>query len=797
MLLRIRTLLPLITSLLVCLVMAVSGYLVIDSYQQKQQALRFTQINRVSDHMLVSNGTWAIERGMSNAALRNAATAAPATREELTRLRTLADPALQAALADIAALAEMKVAQNEIVAVQQAHAEVVRLRARIDEALGQAADARPADVVDGAVPVFTRLIERVAHLRLMLETLTRSPASRIGQLVQLRHLGAELAEFAGRERARVAGIVTAQRKMTEQDFQILAQGRGHIMLAWEAIAILRARADTPPGLSGAINAVEKQYFGDYSDLRKAVLAAGVNGTYPVSGKEYFDRVTVAINAVLAMNAQMGMAASGAAEDEARDSSRQTLLAMLVFALGAMLALVGLWVAIVRIVRPITAMTQAMEKLAAGDLTVAVDGQKRGDEVGLMAQAVQVFKDNAIAKHQLEQQQEIAAQDAARERKHALMDMAEAIEKESRSAIAAIEVTTGNVGGAAHAMSAFAASVSTDSQSVAAASEEALVNAQTVSAAAEELSNSIGEITSQVSRASVVTRKAVESSEKAGETIRSLTEAVVRISEVTQLIGAIADQTNLLALNATIESARAGEAGRGFAVVASEVKNLASQTARSTADIDRQVNEIRAVTHAAVQAVQEIGADIQDIDAVSSAIAAAMEQQGAVTQEIARNVAQTADAAREVSSRIQHVSISANEVGQRAGDVSSAVDDVNVNISELRQMLVRIVRTSTEDANRRMAERFVVNLDCQITDARGVSVRAEIVDISEMGAHIRCSETFTGNGLFSVAGLAARVPFVVRSQEGGRMNIEFQLPPAQKDDYMTWFQMRTQGLRSVA
>ncbi|TAK49845.1 MAG: HAMP domain-containing protein [Xanthobacteraceae bacterium] len=795
--LRIRFILPLITSVLVFLMLMVSGYLVLDSYRQKEAANRFIEMNRISGHFLIGNGEWAIERGMSNAALRAGEAAAPAVRSEIAQHRALADQSLQAALSGLAGVAEMRGGQKDIEAVQQAHAEVVRLRARIDGAIGKSADARPGVVADEAVPTLTRLIDRAGHLRLMLETLTLSPATRIGQLVQLRHLGAEMAEYAGRERAQLAGIINARRPMSEQDFQVLAEGRGHIVQAWEAIAILRSRADTPAGLANSIGAVEKQYFGSYGELRGAVLGAGTSGAYLVDGRDYFDRATMAINAVLTMNREMGGTAASAADAEVADSTGRSLIAAGVFALGLMLALAGLWVTFMRIVRPLSAMTRAMEKLAAGDLTVMVESRARRDEIGLMAVAVQVFKDNAIAKARLEERQEVAAVEAGRNRSKALMDMAEKIESESRSAIATIEGTTEKVGGVSHSMSEFALSVSRDSQSVAAASEEALVNAQTVSAAAEQLSNSIGEISTQVTRASAVARVAVESGQRAGDTIRSLTEAVARISEVTQLIGDIADQTNLLALNATIESARAGEAGKGFAVVAAEVKNLANQTARSTADIDRQIGEIRAVTNAAVEAVNEIGVNIQEIDSVSAAIAAAMEQQGAVTQEIARNVAQTADAAREVSARIQHVSASASEVGHRAGDVSSAVDTVNANVAELRQILVRIVRTSTEDANRRMMARYLVNLECQLTDERGNTFAGELLDISEMGGNIRSDRPFAGTGSFAVAGLRTRVSFKVCTQEGGHMYVEFLFSGAQKEEYLAWFLARVQGLRRVA
>ena len=385
---------------------------------------------------------------------------------------------------------------------------------------------------------------------------------------------------------------------------------------------------------------------------------------------------------------------------AEQEGTYTTILWLVSALVMLVALAGVGGVILGMTGPIRTMTDAMRALAGGKTDLAVPALARDDEIGEMAKAVQVFKDSALENERLKEAQSAARAAAAAAQKTALRQMAETVERETGTAVAAVARNTHNADGAAAEMRKLAQDVSSDSQAVAAASEQALVNVQTVSSAAEELTASIREISAQVARASSVTKLAVSSGEKARATIQSLSDAVAKISEVTKLIGQIAGQTNLLALNATIEAARAGDAGKGFAVVASEVKNLANQTGRSTEDIDRQVGEIQAATQAAVGAVSEIGDRIREVDEVANAIATAMEEQGAATQEIARNVAQTADASREVADKIQRVSKQADAVDASAVNVRSAVASVTQNIEGLREVLVRVVRASTEDASDR-------------------------------------------------------------------------------------------------
>ncbi|MFN8701493.1 MAG: methyl-accepting chemotaxis protein, partial [Rhodospirillales bacterium] len=365
-----------------------------------------------------------------------------------------------------------------------------------------------------------------------------------------------------------------------------------------------------------------------------------------------------------------------------DKIAKSMLTVTVVSL-MILAIAGLAVGSIA-VRPLDALTGAMKRLADGDRAVEVPGVGRKDELGRMAAAMQVFKDNALETERLKAEQAREREAAEAQKREAVRGMAETVERETTTAVSSMATTSKQVDAAAQGMTKLAENVSRDSQSVAAASEQALVSVQTVSSAADELAASIGEISGQVARASSVTKTAVDAGEKAQATIRSLSNAVARISEVTKLIGEIAGQTNLLALNATIEAARAGDAGKGFAVVASEVKNLASQTAKATDEIGGQIAEIQTATGASVEAMRAIGQTIAKMNEIATGIASAVEEQGAATQEIARNVQQAAAGTNEVSSNIAGVTQAASETGTSASQVKDAASTLGTQSSDLRR-----------------------------------------------------------------------------------------------------------------
>ncbi|PPQ27744.1 methyl-accepting chemotaxis protein [Rhodopila globiformis] len=447
-------------------------------------------------------------------------------------------------------------------------------------------------------------------------------------------------------------------------------------------------------------------------------------------------------------------------------------------LCAVLAVAAGWGVQSALKQSLRQMTRDLTAIAADDGTHQIVAPKAREfwAVSRVARAVQAR--TAFARHaQAETQRAIEEARAV-----ATRSMAETVERESLAAVQRVAVQTIEALQNADAAVGAATRVTTNADQVNAAARSSLMNAQTVGAAAEQLAASVHEISAQMIRVSANARTAVEQSANVRERIRSLSGLSENIGTVVSLIREIAGKTNLLALNATIEAARAGDAGRGFAVVAAEVKSLATQTARSTNEINSQITAIQAASKAAVDAVEEIAGSVDSTAQVAEAVAAAVEQQAMATAEIAHSASETAEAAQHVSDSIQDVSRDSTDAARLVEAMRSGAVATSRHIEALETAVVRVVRTATTYADRRGEERIETNEACVLETSSGRRHECRLADISRSGAKVLDAGVLGAQGLSPAdrgvlflpgGGREARAGFEVRGVgDNGTLRLQF-------------------------
>jgi methyl-accepting chemotaxis protein len=458
---------------------------------------------------------------------------------------------------------------------------------------------------------------------------------------------------------------------------------GSIETAWDALDSARAGLQLPPKLAEALTATKPAMFDpDYMALRDRLINAAIAGAKPELTASQWSPLTVARQAT-------PVAVAEAALDQAKEYSRNQkaaaqndlILQIVLLVVALSLAVAAMIAVRRRVINPLTAIRNAMQSVASGDLTADVPFAERRDEIGALAGALLTFRQNAVEKDRIELDKRNQDSHAAH-RQQAVEAHIATFELQMRNTLGELNSASEQMRSTSDGMSAISEQTNLQVRTAAKASGDASANVHSVAAASEQLSASITNISEQVTHAAQIAGRAVEQTRQTDSTVQGLASTASRIGEVVGLINDIAGQTNLLALNATIEAARAGEAGKGFAVVASEVKSLATQTAKATEEISLQISAIQKVANDAVEAIKGIGGIIGEVNEVATAIAAAVEQQGAATQEITRSTQQASQGTQEAAENLAGVTAGADATGEAAHNVKSAAEALGTQTQQL-------------------------------------------------------------------------------------------------------------------
>ena len=687
--LSIRTILGLVTAVMSLLIVTLSVAALVDGIERNSNAHRVAALTSTSRVMFKTLLATRLERGTQIGGLAAEAPSDTAAETRVADNRRISEDGYAEA---VAALGGVTLPELPPVLAQlkSAHDAFATLRPKIDAAMRQAKPARDTEVVRDFPRIALAYLDAITATSDLLEASLKMVDPMVDQLLSVKRAAWAVRNYAGLVALRIETAAASGQPWGPAELVGAAEDRGRAALAWTMVNEAAKRSDAPKPLVEAVAKANQSLASPMAAQQKAIVEALSTGQKVTTPLSDLQKLTTALLSFYVDVVNRALDEMVARADRQMSSATHSLIVngLTLFAALAFTAS-GFVIVGRRVSRPIRMMSASMRGLAAHDLTVEIPGIGRGDEIGQMAEAVQVFKDSIIETDRLNAEQERQRAEQERRTKH-LTALTREFDDQVAGLLQTVSSAATELQSTAQSMSATAEETNRQSTAVAAASEQTSVNVQTVATATEELTASISEISRQVAQSTQIAQKAVGEANQTTEQVKSLEEAAQKIGKVVQLINDIASQTNLLALNATIEAARAGEAGKGFAVVASEVKALATQTAKATEEIGLQIAGMQQATGLTVAAIDHIRGTISEISQIATTIASAIEEQGAATQEIARNVQQAAQGTHEVASNITGVTRAASETGAGSSQVLGAANELSKQSETLRAEVDRFL-----------------------------------------------------------------------------------------------------------
>ena len=392
-------------------------------------------------------------------------------------------------------------------------------------------------------------------------------------------------------------------------------------------------------LSDGASRVGREVFGNETSAAQSILS----GDMKQAGETFHDGMEKDLNYQAVQAVQFGDDAAAA-----QSSTRLGILVVLVVMLAIIILIV--WLMVIAVAAPVARMTEVMRRLAERDTNVDIPGIGRRDEIGAMADSVQVFKANAIERVRLEAEAaefqtnldrklrdtqaafEAAGQaqkDVVDALKSGLSDLAagnlmvrisravaqeyESLKTDFNSAMESLQATMASIAGNTMGVKSGAAEITRASDDLSRRTEQQAASLEQTAAALDQITATVQKTAEGAKTArdlvNAARQDAEESGKVVGETVKAMAGIETSSREIGNIIGVIdeiAFQTNLLALNAGVEAARAGDAGRGFAVVATEVRALAQRSAESAREIKTLISASGTQVETGVKLVGDTG-----------------------------------------------------------------------------------------------------------------------------------------------------------------------------------------------